>query len=347
MVRLDSTVEVKFGTDSEAIEVLAVPYDVPIPGYKTGNVSNLRLWSAKPKKAFDLASFNAGDYQSAISEAEAAENITRVLYPNDDTDHGKTLRLKQQFLWVSASLQDIVRRFKKSNLPWIKFPDLVAIQLNDTHPTLAIVELLRILVDESNVNWNEAWSIVTRTFSYTNHTILPEALEKQSVTLLSKLLPRHLQLIFDINFYFLQKVETKFPGDHAKIARMSLIMEGETQYVRMSHLAIIGSHKVNGVAELHSKIVKEMFSDFVEFLGQDHFTNITNGICRRWILVCNPKLSALITDSLGNDDWLLDFYKLKGIEKFVDDKKFVKKWSEIKQDNKVSRLFFFCLHYFD
>ncbi|KAI5479794.1 starch phosphorylase, glycosyltransferase family 35 protein [Pseudohyphozyma bogoriensis] len=338
MARLDASVEVKFygeairgeggkgpGAWTGGLDVLAVPYDLPIPGYKTDNVNNIRLYSSKPKKAFDLASFNQGDYLGSIREAEEAENITRVLYPNDNTLEGKVLRLKQQYFWTSASLADIIRRFLKLSLPWILFPDHVAIQLNDTHPTL---ELMRVLVDEEQQPWDTAWNIVTRTFGYTNHTVLPEALEKWPVPMVQHLLPRHMQLIFDINLNFLQEVEKKFPGDYAKMCCSHV-------FDRVAYLAIIGSHKVNGVAELHSGLVKEMMHDFVDFFGPDHFGNVTNGItARRWLLQCNPGLADLITSKLASDTWLTDLYRLKELVQFKDDPEFQKKWYEIKAQNK-------------
>ncbi|KAL8290047.1 hypothetical protein RQP46_002986 [Phenoliferia psychrophenolica] len=348
IVRLDNAVEVKLfgqatrgldgkgpGSWTGGLEVLAVPYDLPIPGYGTNNTNNIRLWASRPKKAFDFATFNRGDYDASVHEAEQAENITRVLYPNDSNDAGKELRLKQQYFWVSASLMDIIRRFKKLGVAWVEFSDYVAIQLNDTHPTMAIVELMRVLVDEEGCQWDSAWSIVRKTFGYTNHTVMPEALEKWSVPLMSHLLPRHMQIIFDINFFWLKEVEAKFPGDLAKLARMSLIEEGYPQQVRMAYLAVIGSHKVNGVAELHSGLVKEMFHDFVDMLGVDHFTNVTNGItARRWLLQCNPSLAHLITTTLKSDKWLTDLYQLEGIAKYADDPAFQKQFNAVKVANK-------------
>lgn len=282
-----------------------------------------------------MAAFNAGEYEQAVREASEAENITRVLYPADNTQQGKELRLKQQYFWVAASLNDILRRFKKLGKSFEEFGDYNAIQLNDTHPTLVIPELMRILVDEEGQPWDKAWAIVQRSVAYTNHTVLPEALEKWPVPLMSHLLPRHMQIIFDINLFFLQKIEKVFPNDRARLARMSLIEEGQHQQVRMAHLAIIGSHKVNGVAELHSGLVAEMFSDFVDVFGRDHFTNVTNGItARRWLLQCNPQLASLITKTLGSDDYLLDLYKLKGLEKHADDPKFQRAWYDVKLANK-------------
>lgn len=348
--RLDTSVEVRFY--GEAIRpsagkskgrwtggqiVLAVAYDLPIPGFDTKNMNNIRLWASKPKRAFDLNSFNAGDYDQAVQEAEEAENITRVLYPNDNFEAGKELRLKQQYFWCAASLADIVRRFKKVNEPWSEFPNHAAIQLNDTHPTICIVECMRILCDEEDLAWEDAWEITRATFGYTNHTVLPEALEKWATPLMQHLLPRHMQIIYDINLFWLQKVEKAYPGDIGKLERMSLIQEGFPQYVRMANLAIIGSHKVNGVAELHSGLVKEMFQDFVEFLP-DHFTNVTNGITpRRWLLQCNPELSALISETLKDPSqkWLKDLQELKKLESHAKNPEFQKNFKQIKLNNKL------------
>ncbi|GAA6039090.1 hypothetical protein JCM8097_005315 [Rhodosporidiobolus ruineniae] len=347
--RLDVSVEVKFhgnatrdptgkgaGTWTGGVDVLAIPYDVPIPGFKTKTTNNLRLWQARGKVSFDLSKFNSGDYDGAVRDEVDAETITRVLYPADNTQEGKALRLKQQYFWCAASLHDICRRFRKLGLPWTEFSNYSAIQLNDTHPTLAIVELMRVLVDEEGQDWDVAWDIVRKTFAYTNHTVLPEALEKWSVALVEWLLPRHLQIIYDINLYFLQDVEKKFPNDRARLARMSLIEEGQEKMVRMAHLAVIGSHKVNGVAELHSGLVQtDLFPDFVEYLGKDHFGNVTNGItARRWLLGCNPTLAELITATLGSEDWVKHLDLLKGLEKFAKDKAFQKKWAASKQVNR-------------
>jgi starch phosphorylase len=318
--------------------VQAVAYDVPIPGYGTKTTNNLRLWSSKASSGeFDFQKFNAGDYESAVADQQRAETISAVLYPNDNLDRGKELRLKQQYFWCAASLFDIVRRFKKSKRAWNEFSDQVAIQLNDTHPTLAIVELQRILIDIEGLEWDEAWQIVTNIFGYTNHTVLPEALEKWSVPLMQNLLPRHLQIIYDINLYFLQSVEKKFPGDRALLSRVSIIEESQPKMVRMAYLAIIGSHKVNGVAELHSDLIKTtIFKDFVKIYGPDKFTNVTNGITpRRWLHQANPRLSALIASKLGGYDFLTDLTLLDGIERFADDKAFRQEWAEIKTANKV------------
>lgn len=322
--------------DGEIVQ--AVAYDVPIPGYGTRTTNNLRLWSSKASSGeFDFQKFNAGDYESAVADQQRAETISAVLYPNDNLERGKELRLKQQYFWCAASLHDIVRRFKKTNRPWSEFPDQVAIQLNDTHPTLAIVELQRILIDIENLDWDEAWNIVTQTFGYTNHTVLPEASEKWSVPLMQNLLPRHLQIIFDINLFFLQSVEKRFPKDREMLSRVSIIEESHPKMVRMAYIAIIGSHKVNGVAELHSDLLKTtLFKDFVKIYGPDKFTNVTNGITpRRWLHQANPRLSELIASKLGGYKFLTELTLLEKLEAFVDDKDFKREWAEIKTANKL------------
>ncbi|CAG8282906.1 unnamed protein product [Penicillium nalgiovense] len=322
--------------DGEIVQAIA--YDVPIPGYGTKTTNNLRLWSSKASSGeFDFQKFNAGDYESAVADQQRAETISAVLYPNDNLERGKELRLKQQYFWCAASLFDIVRRFKKTKRAWAEFPDQIAIQLNDTHPTLAIVELQRILIDMEGLEWDEAWSIVTKTFGYTNHTVLPEALEKWSVPLMQNLLPRHLQIIYEVNLFFLQSVEKRFPNDRDILSRVSIIEESHPKKVRMAYLAIIGSHKVNGVAELHSDLLKStLFKDFVKIYGPDRFTNVTNGITpRRWLHQANPRLSALIAEKLGGYDFLRDLTLLDKIEVFVDDKAFRKEWAVIKRENKL------------
>jgi starch phosphorylase len=322
--------------DGEIVQAIA--YDVPIPGYGTKTTNNLRLWSSKASSGeFDFQKFNAGDYESAVVDQQRAETISAVLYPNDNLERGKELRLKQQYFWCAASLFDIVRRFKKTKRAWAEFPDQVAIQLNDTHPTLAIVELQRILIDMEGLEWDEAWSIVTKTFGYTNHTVLPEALEKWSVPLMQNLLPRHLQIIYEVNLFFLQSVEKRFPNDRDILSRVSIIEESHPKMVRMAYLAIIGSHKVNGVAELHSDLLKStLFKDFVKIYGPDRFTNVTNGITpRRWLHQANPRLSALIAEKLGGYDFLKDLTLLDKIEVFVDNKAFREEWAVIKRENKL------------
>ncbi|KAJ3368409.1 Non-essential glycogen phosphorylase [Allomyces arbusculus] len=316
-------------------KVQAVAYDVPIPGFNNQTCLNIRLWSSKPKKQFDLGLFNEGNYDKSVEEQQRAENITSVLYPNDNHMVGKELRLKQQYFFVCATLKDVIRRFKKTNRPWADFPDQVAVQLNDTHPTLGIVELQRRLVDIEGLEWDEAWDIVTRVFAFTNHTVLPEALETWPVPMMAHLLPRHLAIIYDINLFFLQKVEAMFPNDRDRLRRMSIIEESSPQRVRMAHLAIVGSHCVNGVAALHSELVKNViFKDFVDFYGADKFTNVTNGITpRRWLNQANPQLAALITATIG-DGWTKDLTELAKLKAHADKPDFQKKWMAIKKHNK-------------
>ncbi|KAK1922468.1 carbohydrate phosphorylase-domain-containing protein [Papiliotrema laurentii] len=317
-------------------ECLAVAYDTPIPGYGTKNCANIRLWKAVPQAGFDLNSFNAGNYEASVAASSDVGNITQVLYPNDNMWQGKLLRLKQQALWTSASLQDILRRFTKLDKPWSELPDYVCIQMNDTHPTLAIPELMRILIDEEEVPYAQAWKITTKVFAYTNHTVLPEALEKWEISLFESLLPRHLQIIYKINFEFMGQVAKRWPHDMDRLRRMSIIEEGTPKYVRMAYLAIVGSFKVNGVAELHSQLLQAtIFRDFVEFKGRDFFTNVTNGITpRRWLLQCNPQLAALTTHTLGSDHWLIDAKQLAKLLPMAEDKKFREAFRYIKQDNK-------------
>ena len=320
--------------------VLAVAYDFPVPGFKTSNVNNLRLWQARPTTEFDFAKFNNGDYKNSVAQQQRAESITAVLYPNDNFAQGKELRLKQQYFWCAASLHDILRRFKKSKRPWTEFPDQVAIQLNDTHPTLAIVELQRVLVDLEKLDWHEAWDIVTKTFAYTNHTVMQEALEKWPVGLFGHLLPRHLEIIYDINWFFLQDVAKKFPKDVDLLSRISIIEENfPERQIRMAFLAIVGSHKVNGVAELHSELIKTtIFKDFVKFYGPSKFVNVTNGITpRRWLKQANPSLAKLISETLNDptEEYLLDMVKLTQLGKYVEDREFLKKWNQVKLNNKI------------
>lgn len=311
-------------------EVLAIPFDTPVPGYDVNNVNTLRLWSSKANTEFKFETFNIGDYISACEDKLVSENITKVLYPNDNFFEGKELRLKQEYFLVSASLQDIIRRFKVGNTNIKKLPEKVSIQLNDTHPALAIPELMRILLDEEMLDWNTAWDITTRVFSYTNHTVLPEALEEWPVPIIEKLLPRHLQIVYLINFNLLEKVSKQYPGDDDIRRRMSVFSENGQKIMKMAHLAIEGSHKVNGVAELHSNLIKEkLFNDFYRF-SPEKFTNKTNGITpRRWIRASNPGLSALITDAIG-DGWVKDLDKLRDLEKFADDTDFQVRWRETK-----------------
>ncbi len=317
-----------------AKKIIGIPYDILVPGFGTQTVNYLRLWESRASEDFDLEAFNRGGYDEAVREKNHSETISKVLYPNDKTEKGRELRFIQQYFFVACSLQDIIRRFHKNNDDWEVFPEKVAIQLNDTHPTIAVVELMRILIDEYALDWEFAWSIVTRVFAYTNHTLLPEALEKWSVSLFRKILPRHLQIIFDINTHFLEQVEARWPGDLEKKRSLSLIEEGEQQMVRMAHLSVVGSHSVNGVAELHTAILKrELFADF-NILNPGKINNKTNGITpRRWLLACNPRLSALITARIG-DAWVKDLTHLRALEPFADDAEFQREFIEVKLANK-------------
>ncbi|HEY3416870.1 MAG TPA: glycogen/starch/alpha-glucan phosphorylase, partial [Armatimonadota bacterium] len=315
-------------------EVLAMPYDLPIPGYSTPTVNTLRLWAAHAAEEFNLGYFNHGDYMQASVEQVMTENITKVLYPNDNIFVGKELRLRQEYFLVSASIQDIVRRFKVDELPWHSFPDQVAIQLNDTHPSLAIPELMRILLDEEDLTWEAAWDITVRTFGYTNHTVLPEALEEWPVSMLESQLPRHLEIIYMINHYFLKDVACHHPGDVDRLRRMSIIGEEGDKRVRMAHLAVVGSHAVNGVAALHTRLLREtILRDFAEF-WPEKFSNKTNGITpRRWLRKANPRLAALITEVIG-DGWITDLTQLRRLEPFADDAAFRQRWLDVQQASK-------------
>jgi starch phosphorylase len=314
--------------------VLGTPYDTPIPGYGNNTVNTLRLWSARAGEDFDFHVFNAGDYTQAVAAKTFSENISKVLYPNDHTPQGKELRLQQQYFFVSCSLQDIVRLYLRSHTNFDAFPDKVAIQLNDTHPAIGVAELMRLFLDEHQLDWHYAWDLTRRTFAYTNHTLLSEALERWPVSLFGRLLPRHLEIIYEINQYFLDEVRQKYPGDTAKLARMSLIEEGQEKQVRMAHLACVGSHTVNGVAALHTELIKqELMRDFYQ-LWPEKFQNKTNGITpRRWLMISNPELSSLITEKIG-DGWLKNLDELRQLEMFVDDPEFRARWRQIKRDNK-------------
>ncbi len=315
-------------------DVLATPYDIPVAGFKSDIVNTLRLWSARSTEEFDLRYFNDGDYERAVYNKVFSENISKVLYPNDNVSQGRELRLKQEYFFTAASIADIIRRFKMDNPDLRIFPDKVAIQLNDTHPSLAIVELMRILIDEENLDWDTAWDIAVRTFAYTNHTVMPEALECWRVSLFEKLLPRHIQLIYEINMRFLRDVATRFPGDTERIRRMSIIEEGEPKKIRMAFLSIIGSHSTNGVSRLHSELLKQqLFKDFYEVFPE-RFNNKTNGITqRRWLQKSNLRLSDLITDTIG-DKWTTDLFQLEKLIPFSDDDAFRKRWQEVKKENK-------------
>ena len=316
-------------------KLLGVPYDIPVPGFGTTTVNYLRLWESRASADFDFAAFNRGGYDEAVAEKNKSETVSKVLYPNDSTESGKELRLVQQYFFVACSLKDIIRRFLQLNSDWHTLPDKVAIQLNDTHPAIAVAELQRLLHDVHGLPWDEAWSIVTRVFAYTNHTLLPEALEKWSVGLFQKVVPRHLQIIFEINKHFLEKVEAHWPGDDSKKRALSLIEEGPVRMVRMAHLAVVGSHSVNGVAALHTALLKkDLFPEFDE-LYPGKFNNKTNGITpRRWLLSCNRGLSELITSKIGGG-WERDLDKLRGLEAFADDPQFQHDFMAVKRANKV------------
>ncbi len=319
-------------------DVLAVPFDTPIPGYRNNTVNSLRLWSATATDVFDLGEFNAGSYPESVAAKNAAENISMVLYPNDASENGKELRLRQQYFLASASLQDILHRWVErhaTDLDFSTFADKHCFQLNDTHPTIAVAELMRLLMDEHGLGWDTAWSITTRTMAYTNHTLLPEALERWPVRLFRQLLPRLLDIIFEINARFLSEVARHWPGDNSRQQRMSVIEEGDEQQVRMAYLAIVGSFSVNGVAELHSQLLTTgLFRDFYELWPQK-FNNKTNGVTqRRWLAGCNPELHALLHDTLG-PDWVRDLSALRGLAAHADDPNFRQRWRDVKQANKA------------
>ncbi len=313
--------------------VQGVPYDLPIVGYDKA-VNSLRLWSARAVDDFDLADFNKGSYVEAVETKVLAENLTKVLYPNDNTMQGKELRLRQQYFFVSCSLRDILRRFHRTNKSISDLPNKAFIHLNDTHPTLVIPELMRILIDEEGLDWDQAWDLTQRATGYTNHTILQEALEKWPVAMMERLLPRHLQIIYEINGRFLQKISALYPGDVAKLRRMSLIDESGERYVRMANLCLVGTSSVNGVAELHTQILKEnLFKDFYE-LWPEKFHNVTNGITpRRWLLKANPALSSLISEAIG-ENWITHLDELKKLEAFASDASFLTSLAKIKRANK-------------
>jgi len=322
-------------------DVYAVPFDTPIPGYQNGTVNTLRLWKAAATDEFDLQEFNEGDYAESVAEKNTAENITMVLYPNDANENGKALRLRQQYLLASASLQDIVETWiGRHGYDFTNFADKHCFQLNDTHPSIAVAELMRLLVDIHELSWDKAWAITSATMAYTNHTLLPEALEQWPVKLFRQLLPRLLEIIFEINARFLAQVAARWPGDISRLTRMSLIEEGYEQQVRMAHLAIVGSYSVNGVAQLHSDLLqKGLFRDFYEFWPHK-FNNKTNGVTpRRWLAACNPELAKLITETIGNG-WLTDLSELKNLKPYADDQAFRQRWREIKQQGKQNLIDF-------
>ncbi|HLZ98232.1 MAG TPA: glycogen/starch/alpha-glucan phosphorylase [Steroidobacteraceae bacterium] len=349
LVRPEWSVDVKFGGSTEQYIdehnrlrvrwvphkiVCGVPYDTLILGYHTNSANTLRLWRSEAPESFDFAIFNSGDYYGAVNQKVTSENISKVLYPNDQELRGKELRLEQQYFFVSCSLQDMFRIIQRQKLPVEKFHEKFAVQLNDTHPAIAIAELMRLLVDDYVLPWADAWSVTRKTFAYTNHTLLPEALERWSLAVFGRVLPRHLQIIYEINAHFLEEVRMRYLGDEARISRLSLIDESGERYVRMAHLACVGSHAINGVAELHTELLKrDVLKDFYE-LWPYKFSNKTNGVTpRRWMVLCNPKLSRLITEHIG-DGWIKDLSQLRRLEPLADDAGFRTRWRAIKQNNK-------------
>ena len=323
-------------------DVMAVPFDVPIPGYRNGTVNSLRLWKSTATEDFDLNEFNAGSYADAVAAKNAAEHITMVLYPNDASENGKELRLRQQYFLASASLQDVLRSWiNKHGNDFTQFADKNFFQLNDTHPTCAVPELMRLLMDEHGLGWDEAWSIITRTVAYTNHTLLPEALERWSVSMFARLLPRLSEIIHEINARFMRGVALRWPGDVERQRRMSIIEDGQERHIRMAYMAVVASVSVNGVAELHSRLLQQnLFRDFYE-LWPEKFNNKTNGVTsRRWIVSSNPAMSELITRTLdkggiSNKNWVTDLSLLKGLVPHADNAAFRTEWHSIKQANKA------------
>ena len=318
------------GTDN----IVAIANDIPVPGSKNDVVNTLRLWSAHASRELDIASFNRGDYIRAVEEKNSSENISRVLYPNDQVAAGSELRLKQEYFFVSATLQDAIRRHRTGHPTLDDLADKVVFQLNDTHPSIAVAELMRLLIDENGFEWDRAWTITTQCFAYTNHTVMPEALETWPVALFERVLPRHLQLIYEINRRFLDGLRSRFPDDAERVRRMSIIDEGPPKRVRMAHLAVVGSFAVNGVSALHSRLLRErLFRDFAE-LSPNKFHNETNGITpRRWLRTCNPLLSELITSAIG-DRWLTDLDEIQRLVPFTEDGPFCERWRQVKQANK-------------
>jgi glycogen phosphorylase len=318
----------------DAEEILAMAYDYPVPGYRNSFVNTLRLWAAKSTREFNFDFFNSGDYVKAVEDKNNSENISKVLYPNDYSLAGKELRLKQQYFFVAATLSDVLRRYRKFHDTYEAFPEKVAIQLNDTHPSMAIPELMRIFVDDEGLEWEDAWRIVTQTFGYTNHTILPEALETWSEEMVGHLLPRHLQIIQEIDRRLLVQVARRFPDEPARLKGTAILTADGAKMVHMARLAIVGSHATNGVSELHTDILRtSVFNDFC-LMYPERFQNITNGIThRRWLIEANPALAALITKTIG-DDWIRDLSALGRLEGFIDDEPFCQAFERIKRENK-------------
>lgn len=314
--------------------VVGVPFDSPILGYRVNTVNTLRLWRAEATEAFDFHTFNRGDYLGAVNKKVTSENLTKVLYPNDETQQGKELRLEQQYFFVSCSLQDMLRLLATQGLPVTRFPEKFTVQLNDTHPAVGIAELMRLLIDDHDLAWDEAWHITRRAFAYTNHTLLPEALEQWPLPLFQRILPRHLEIIYEINARFLDEVRIRFYGDESRLARLSLISEHGERHVRMAHLACVGSHTINGVAELHSRLMREdVLKDLYE-MWPEKFTSITNGLTpRRWLALANPRLTRLVSEAIG-DGWIKDLDQIQALEPYADDPAFRERWQAVRRENK-------------
>jgi glycogen phosphorylase len=348
IARPEITFDIKFGGRTEAYSeagryrvrwvparlVRGMAYDTPVAGYKVPNVNLLRLWKAEATEAFDFQAFNTGDYYRAVMEKIVSENVTKVLYPNDDSPQGKQLRLQQQYFFASCALQDMIRLYLQKESDLSGFDAKFAVQINDTHPAIAVAELMRLLVDEHGLDWDAAWRVTQNTFGYTNHTLLPEALERWSIPLFGSLLPRHLEIIYEINRRFLDEIRARYPGDDARAARMSLIDERGERYVRMAHLACVGSHAVNGVARLHSELLqRDVLHDFAEFTPEK-FTNVTNGVTpRRFLVLSNPKLADLISGAIG-DRWAKELDDLHRLEPLANDAAFRDAWRRVKLENK-------------
>jgi starch phosphorylase len=346
VARTEREIPVKFGGHTEGYTdehgryrvrwvpykvVMGVPYDTPILGFQTNTANTLRLWKAEAPESFDFEAFNKGDYFGAVAEKSECENITKVLYPNDESQQGKQLRLEQQYFFVSCSLQDMIRLMKLQNLTLERFHEHYAIQLNDTHPTVAVAELMRLFLDEYGFDWDKAWDITTRTFAYTNHTLLPEALERWSLSLFGSTLPRHLEIIYEINRRFLDEVRIKFPDDVDRLRRMSLIDESGERYVRMANLACVGSFAINGVAELHSELLKQTTLHDFYALYPEKFTNVTNGVTpRRFMVLSNPRLANLITQKIG-EGWVKNLDELRKLENFIHDPNLRQEFRQVKQ----------------
>lgn len=314
--------------------VNGVPYDTPILGYRVNTANTLRLWRAEAPESFDFAIFNRGDYYGAVNQKVVSENLSKVLYPNDEAIQGKALRLEQQYFFVCCSLQDMLRILRVQQIPVTRFHEKFAVQLNDTHPSIAVAELMRLLVDEHTMEWESAWSITRRTFGYTNHTLLPEALEHWPLAVFAKVLPRHLEIIYEINARFLDEVRIRFLGEEERIARLSLIDERAPRSVRMAHLACVGSHAVNGVAALHTRLLQESVLQDFHDLWPGNFSNRTNGVSpRRFLALANPRLARLICEAIG-DGWLRDLERLRALETFADDPDFQRRWQQVKRANK-------------